>query len=79
MNRVGSRTEDIACNTKVGYETKSAAKRALKHLRRMPGRSRLEIYPCSFCHGFHLGNPPGFQTYRRIGQPTLNPRRDNAA
>jgi len=73
-----SRLEDIVCTTKVTYYSRSQAKRAWKRLRRQPGRRHLERYRCSFCHFWHLGNPPGHQTYIRKGLPTLTPHRPPA-
>lgn len=67
---------DIRCATKARYPTKSQAKKALRQLRRQPGRRHLEVTKqCKHCGGFHLGNPPGHQTYLRAGSPPLNPRR----
>lgn len=60
---------DIACRTKVFYATHAEAKRAWKWLRKQPGRQHLELYECRHCEGFHTGNPPGHQTYRRSGHP----------
>lgn len=69
-----SEAEKIACRTKSGrYETKAQAKKALKQLRRQPGRRHLKIYECWHCGLFHIGQPPGHQTYRRAGRPTLSP------
>lgn len=59
--------KDIACTTKRRYPTKSQAKKALKMLHRQ-GRTTLVIYQCWHCDEYHLGNPPGEQTYRRAGR-----------
>lgn len=59
---------DIACTTKVRYETKAQAKKHLKELRRQ-GRRSLVMYQCWYCEKFHLGHQPGEQTYRRSGRP----------
>jgi hypothetical protein len=64
-----STAEDVSCRTKVPYATYSEAKRAWKHLRKQPGRHHLEIYDCRYCPHWHIGNPPGHQTYRRAGSP----------
>lgn len=60
--------EDVSCRTKRRYPTKSQAKKALKELHRK-GRRSLVIYQCWHCERFHIGNPPGKQTYRRPGNP----------
>lgn len=59
----------VSCRTKTPYTTYAAAKRAWKQLRRQPGRRHLEIYKCRHCPRFHIGNPPGHQTYMRAGHP----------
>lgn len=59
---------DVACTTKRYYRSKSQAKKSLKALHRQ-GRRALVIYDCWHCDGFHIGNPPGQQTYRRPGNP----------
>ena len=64
--------EDIACRTKRAYPSRHQAKEALKQLRRQ-GRRALAIYQCWHCGDFHLGNPPGEQTYRRPGNPPIAP------
>ena len=58
---------DVACATKRQYPSKSQAKKSLKELRRM-GRVSLAIYQCWHCELFHIGNPPGYQTYKRPGR-----------
>lgn len=66
----GGHLRDIACCTKRLYETKSRAKTKLKQQRR-DGRRGLVMYPCWYSRGethFHLGYPPGEQTYRRSGR-----------
>ncbi|MHB9861906.1 hypothetical protein [Streptomyces sp. YIM S03343] len=78
MTSPATRDEDISCRTKVPYETRGDAKRALKWLRRQPGRRHLQVYKCRYCPCFHIGNPPGFQTYRRSGAP-FTAHRDTAA
>ena len=59
---------DIACTTKRRYPSKAQAKKHLKKLEGW-GRRGLVIYECRFCGEFHLGYPPGQQTYRRAGRP----------
>lgn len=57
---------DVACTTKRQYPSKAQAKKALKLLRSR-GRTSLKIYQCWHCRLFHLGHPPGQQTYKRPG------------
>lgn len=57
---------DVACTTKVQYPSRAQAKKALKTMRRQ-GHTALVIYQCWHCELFHLGNPPGRQTYQRKG------------
>lgn len=59
---------DIACTTKKRYPSKAQAKKSLKELKRQ-GRRDLVIYECWYCQQFHLGHPPGKQTYHRPGRP----------
>lgn len=58
---------DVFCTTKVSYPSRSQAKKAMKVLRRQ-GRRHLEEYQCTNCELWHLGNPPGYQTYYRSGR-----------
>lgn len=60
---------DIGCRTKVPFPTRSQAKKHWKWLRRQPGRRHLEIYECRYCPQWHVGNPPGYQTYWQPGSP----------
>jgi hypothetical protein len=78
MTPAEARDQDISCRTKVAYATHSEAKRHWKRLRRQPGRQHLEIYKCRHCPNYHIGNPPGHQTYRRAGSP-YTPGRHTAA
>lgn len=66
------RAEDIACRTKRFYTTHRLAKQARKR-QRGQGLRDLVIYRCWHCHQFHLGNPPGRQTYVRPGNPPIAP------
>lgn len=61
--------QDISCRTKAWFPTRSQAKKVWKRLRRQPGRRHLQRYPCRYCPGWHIGNPPGHQTYLRPGSP----------
>jgi hypothetical protein len=64
------KNRDIACATKVLYTSKARAKRALK-LMKSRGRHGLELYPCWYSRNgdhYHLGYPPGEQTYKRAGR-----------
>lgn len=58
---------DHACTTKVFFPTKSAAKKALKSLKRSRNARHLAFYDCWYCDGFHVGNLPGHQTGARKG------------
>ena len=60
--------QDVACTTKHFYPSKSQAKKVLKVLHKR-GRRSLVIYECWYCKRFHIGNPPGQQTYQRPGDP----------
>lgn len=59
---------DVACTTKRRYPSRSQAKKAQKVLIRQ-GRRGLVIYNCWHCDQYHLGHPPGEQTYKRPGRP----------
>lgn len=59
---------DIACATKRKYPSKAQAKKHLKVLVKQ-GRRGLVMYDCWWCDGYHLGYPPGQQTYKRSGRP----------
>lgn len=58
--------KDVACTTKRRYASKHQAKKTLKLMHRR-GRRGLVIYQCWHCELYHLGYPPGQQTYRRSG------------
>lgn len=64
-------SRDVACNTKRVLPSKSFAKKKLKEMRRA-GRRELVIYPCWYSPSddqhYHLGHPPGSQTYHRAGR-----------
>jgi hypothetical protein len=47
---------EASCGTKVRHHTESGAQRALAALERK-GKIQhpLEVYPCFWCHGWHLG------------------------
>jgi hypothetical protein len=60
--------KDIACTTKKRYPSRSQAKKTLK-IQHRQGRRTLVIYQCWYCGEFHIGNPPGKQTYKRPGNP----------
>lgn len=79
MSPASSSSQDVSCRTKVPYTSHSEAKRHWKYLRKQPGRQHLEIYECRYCPYWHIGNPPGHQTYRRLGDPYTIQRRDSAA
>jgi hypothetical protein len=78
MTGPAANDEDVSCRTKIPFFTRSEAKRAWKQLRKQPGRHHLQIYECRHCPAFHIGNPPGHQTYMRAGSP-YTPGRHSAA
>lgn len=45
------------CDGKQRYAAKADAKRAAKHIEHRIG-SRLDVYHCVHCDGFHLGHKP---------------------
>lgn len=58
---------DLACATKVRHPSRSAAKKALKAVKRSRNARHLAVYDCWYCDGFHVGNLPGHQTGARKG------------
>jgi len=69
MNPATDSGVNVSCRSKVRYATRAQAKRSLKEMRRRPGGRHLQIYECKHCPNFHIGNPPGHQTYMRPGAP----------
>lgn len=63
----GGKVRDISCATKRLYESKAQAKKSQKRLAGQ-GRRGLLIYECWYGDHWHLGHPPGAQTYRRSGR-----------
>ncbi len=67
----GGRARDVACTTKRTLWSKSSAKRKVKEMRKI-GRQSIEEYKCPYSERdkphYHLGHPPGHQTYRRPGR-----------
>ncbi|HJR46256.1 MAG TPA: hypothetical protein VJ927_11695 [Actinomycetota bacterium] len=47
-----------SCETKRRYATSAEAEATARHQRAESGHADLEIYPCMFCHGWHIGHPP---------------------
>ena len=45
-----------SCDRKRRYATSSEAQATAEHRRRESGELDLEIYPCRFCHGWHIGH-----------------------
>lgn len=66
----GGRSKDIAHSTKYAHRSRAEAKRTSKDLRGL-GRKGLDVYRCWYSHPgdyhYHLGHPPGLQTYIRPG------------
>lgn len=46
-----------SCETKRRYATSSEAEATAQHRREESGELELEIYPCRFCDGWHIGHP----------------------
>ena len=44
------------CESKRRYATSSEAERMAQHRREESGERDLDIYPCPFCNGWHLGH-----------------------
>ena len=45
-----------ACESKRRYATSSEAEAMAAHRREESGERDLDIYPCPFCHGWHIGH-----------------------
>ncbi|MDP9068021.1 MAG: hypothetical protein M3N53_06710 [Actinomycetota bacterium] len=45
-----------SCETKRRYETSSEAEATAAHRREESGELDLDIYPCRFCNGWHIGH-----------------------
>lgn len=56
---------DIGCTTKVRYDTRRAARKAMN---KMSPRVDLNVYECRFCGSFHVGHRYGTSTYIRKGR-----------
>lgn len=69
INDGGARRK-IACSTKRALRNRGYVRKKLKEMRRA-GRPDLVSYKCWYsrrdAEHFHLGNPPGKQTYYRAG------------
>lgn len=50
--RIRART----CERKRRYETSREAEDVARHRRQESGELDLEIYPCAFCDGWHIGH-----------------------
>jgi hypothetical protein len=46
-----------SCQKKRRYATSSEAEDTARHRREESGEKDLEIYPCRFCGGWHIGHP----------------------
>ena len=49
-----------ACRSKKRFVTRSFARKA-RNLAELKYKSRLEVYKCDDCHGFHLATKMGFK------------------
>ncbi len=45
-----------SCESKRRYATSSEAEATARHRRQESGHKDLDIYPCRFCHGWHIGH-----------------------
>lgn len=59
---IAGRPASVSCTGKIGYETRSLAKRAIKTLKSSGklhrSNNRLSTYPCGYCGYFHNGHFP---------------------
>lgn len=54
-----------SCEEKRRYPTSREAEATAQYQREESGETDLEIYPCMFCHGWHIGHPPGKRRSKR--------------
>jgi len=47
--------KDRSCTRKIRYNSRKAAKKAAKSMKRVHGK-RFVIYRCEFCFGYHVAN-----------------------
>lgn len=45
-----------SCESKRRYATSSEAESTARHRREESGELDLDIYPCRFCNGWHIGH-----------------------
>lgn len=45
-----------SCDRKRRYATSAEAESTARHRREESGELDLDIYPCRFCHGWHIGH-----------------------
>lgn len=49
-----------SCGTKERFTDSVAAQRRISELKRKTGdRAWINVYPCQFCKGYHIGHAPG--------------------
>lgn len=49
-------SEASACTRKIRYDTRAAARMAIKGMKRKgKGTNKLTVYSCTFCHQVHIG------------------------
>lgn len=64
--------EAAMCTTKVGYPSRTQAKKAVKRMKRRGVRG-LHPYACPLCPQWHTGHAVGESTYIRSGGRTMQP------
>jgi hypothetical protein len=47
-----------SCENKRRYQTSAEAEATAQHRREESGELDLDIYPCRFCDGWHIGHTP---------------------
>lgn len=47
----------VACEGKIPY-TRAQAKSVRQRMKDQTGETKLYVYPCPFCHHFHVGATP---------------------
>lgn len=55
-----------SCARKVRHPARRAAEREARKLAARYGRTRLGVYGCRHCGGFHLGNRPPLEALVRV-------------
>lgn len=50
------RARSYMCKTKIGYVSAANARRVIKDMSRKKNVNQLDVYKCSFCAFWHIGN-----------------------